>query len=151
VSRRERPTVRTCLQCGSPLSLELGFSSFCSASCVWEGERLRQRTMETLTALRAEAEERSRARKPRRSLFGRLRGQVELDEDAATVVAMQAAGATVWQIARYTTLEPSDVERLLSGDGGGPAARAEARERLRLAAAESRRRRTDDEDIAQAS
>jgi hypothetical protein len=150
VSRRERPTARTCLQCGSPLSLELGFSSFCSASCVWEGERLRQQTEEALAALRTEAQERARVRKPRRSVLGRLRGQVELDEDAATVVAMQAAGATVWQIARYTALEPSDIERLLAGDGGGPAARAQARERLRIAAAESRRQR-DDEDIAKAS
>jgi hypothetical protein len=145
-----RPTVRSCLHCGSPLSLELGFSSFCSASCVWEGEQLRERTEETLEALRAEAEKRSRLRKPRRSLFGRLRGQVELDEAAATVVAMSAAGATVRQIARYTTLEALDVERLLSGDGGGPAARSEARRRLRVAAQESRRNR-EDEELAEAS
>jgi hypothetical protein len=126
-----RPTVRACLHCGSLLSLELGFSSFCSASCVWEGDRLRRRTEEALAALRAEAEERARSHKPRRSLFGRLRGQMELDEDAATVVAMQASGATVRQIARYTSLELPDVERLLAGDGGGPAARAEARARRR--------------------
>jgi hypothetical protein len=144
-----RPTARTCLNCGSSLGLELGFSSFCSASCVWEGERLRERTEETLTALRVEADERARRRKPRRSLFGRLRGRVELDEDAAMVVAMQAAGANVRQIARYTSLELSDVERLLAGDGGGPAARSAARARLRLAAGESRRR--DDEELAQAS
>ena len=145
-----RPTVRACLNCGTSLSLELGFSSFCSASCVWEGERLRQGTEEALAALRADAEEQAQRRKPRRSLFGRLRGEIELDEDAATVVAMNAAGATVRQIARYTALEQSDVERLLAGDGGGPAARAEARARLRRAAAESRRRR-DDEEMAEAS
>jgi len=142
--------VRTCLHCGSPLSLELGFSSFCSASCVWESERLRQRTVETLEALRAEAEERARAHKPRRSLFGRLRAQVELDEDAATVVAMQAAGASVWQIARYTALERSEVERLLKGDGGGPAARAEARARRRRVAA-APQHDAPDADVAQAS
>jgi hypothetical protein len=117
---------------------------------VWEGERLRQRTEEGLVALREEAEERARSNKPRRSLFGRLRGQIELDEDAATVVAMQAAGATVRQIARYTSLEPSDVERMLVGDGGGPAARAEARARLRVKAAGPRRPR-EDEDMAEAS
>ena len=120
VSRRVRPTVRSCLYCGSSLSLELGFSSFCSASCVWEGERLRERTEETLEALRAEVEERSKHRKPRRSLFGRLRSQVELDEDAATVVAMSAAGATVRQIARYTALELPDVERFLAGRAAVP-------------------------------
>ena len=141
--------MRTCLNCGSALSLELGFSSFCSASCVWEGERLRERTEENLVALRAEVEERSRPRR-RRGLFGRLRAEIELDEDAATVVAMNAAGATVRQIARYTSLEQPDVERLLAGDGGGPAARSEARMRMRLAAAESRRNR-DDEEIAKAS
>ena len=142
--------MRTCLHCGSPLSLELGFSSFCSASCVWESERLRQRTVETLEALRAEAEERARAHKPRRSLFGRLRAQVELDEDAATVVAMQAAGATTRQIARYTALELSDVERLLKGDGGGPAARAEARARRRRMTA-APQHDAPDADVAQAS
>ena len=88
----------------------------------------------------------------RRSLFGRLRGDIELDEDAATVVAMSAAGATLRQIARYTALEPSDVERLLAGDGGGPAARAEARARARFrAAAAEPRPEADDADIAEAS
>ena len=139
-----------CLNCGSSLSLELGFSSFCSASCVWEGERLRLRTDEALVALRAEAEERARAHRPRRSLFGRLRGQIELDEDAAKVIAMQAAGATVWQIARFTTLEPSEVERLLAGGDGGPAARAEARARRRRIADEPRYE-APDADVAKAS
>ncbi len=115
---------------------------------------MRERTEETLEALRLEVEERSKQRKPRRSLFGRLRGQVELDEDAATVVAMSAAGATVRQIARYTTLEASDVERHLSVAGGGPAARAEARAVRRRRAAEARYQAPDtdiDADVAQAS
>jgi hypothetical protein len=141
-----------CLHCGTQLSLELGFSAFCSASCVWEGERLRKRTEEGLAALRAEVEQRAATRGRRRSFFGRLRGDIELDEDAATVVAMSAAGATVLQIARYTALEPGDVERLLGGDHGGPAARAEARARARgrLATAEPRPE-ADAADIAQAS
>ncbi len=111
---------------------------------------MRERTEETLAALRAEVEERSRRRKPRRSFFGRLRSQVELDEDAATVVAMSAAGANVRQIARYTALEPADVERLLSGSGGGPAARAEARAARRRRAAE-RAYEAPGADVAQAS
>ena len=83
-----------------------------------------------------------------RSFFGRLRGDIELDEDAATVVAMSAAGATVRQIARYTALEPGDVERLLAGGSGGPAARAEARARarVRLATAEPRPEADDADD-----
>ncbi|MGZ8693932.1 MAG: hypothetical protein ACXWYS_00660 [Gaiellaceae bacterium] len=118
---------------------------------MWEGERLRKRTEEGLAALRAEVEERSATRGRRRSLFGRLRADIELDEDAATVVAMSAAGATLRQIARYTALEPSDVARLLRGDGGGPAARAERRTRLRLAADKPSAELAAAEDIAQAS
>jgi len=118
---------------------------------VWEGERLRQRTEEALAALRAEAEERARHTR-RRGLFGRLRGQIELDEDAATVVAMNAAGATLRQIARYTALEPSDVTRLINGDRGGPAARAEARARRRgVGTQEPTFEDVSDEDVAQAS
>ncbi len=146
--------MRTCLNCGTQLSLELGFSAFCSASCVWEGERLRQRTEEGLVALRAEAEQRSAQRGRRRSLFGRLRGDIELDEDAATVVAMSAAGATVRQISRYTTLEASDVERLLKAGNSGPAARAEARARVRArvqAAPAETPPEADDTPMAEAS
>ena len=117
---------------------------------MWEGERLRKRTEEALAALRAEAEERAGRR--RRGLFGRLRAQIELDEDAATVMAMNAAGATVRQIARYTALEPSDVDRLLRGDRGGPAARAEARARKRgVGAGEPLYEAASEEDVAQAS
>jgi hypothetical protein len=124
---------RTCPNCGAPLRLELGFSVFCSAMCVREGNRLREQTDATLEGLRREIARRARAAGKRRSWFGRLRGEVELDENAATVIAMSAAGATVRQIARYTALEASDVQRLLAANDRGsgrdraaaPAPRAE--------------------------
>jgi hypothetical protein len=122
---------RRCLNCGSQLGLELGFSSFCSASCVWEHDRLSREASRTLEELRGEVEQQREPRRRRFGLLTRLRGELELDEDAAAVVALDAAGATVPQISRYTALEPDEVQKLLVSDDDARAARREARERER--------------------
>ena len=100
--------------------VELGFSPFCSSSCVREHDRLRREASRTVEVLREHVETRPR----------RLR-VLELDEDAAAVVALSEAGATVWQIARYTALDPDAVERLVVSEDEARAARREARERAR--------------------
>ena len=135
--RREQE--RRCLNCGTPLGLELGFSSFCSASCVWEGERLRTEATKTIEALRAEVEQQRESSRGR-SLFGRLRGRLELDEDAAAVVALRAAGATVRQISRYTALAPDEIEKLLVSADEAREARRQARDRVRARAEREARR-----------
>ena len=83
-----------------------------------------------MEALREQAEVEHRETRPRRlRLLGRLRG--ELDEDAAAVVALSAAGATVRQISRYTAFEPEAVEKMLVTEDDARAGRREARERQR--------------------
>ncbi len=77
-----------------------------------------------------EAEHREASRR-RFGVLGRLRGEVELDEDAAAVVALSAAGATARQISRYTALEHEAVEKMLVTDDEARAARRAARERER--------------------
>lgn len=104
--------------------LKLGFPGFCSSSCVEEHDRLSREASRTVEALREQQETR-----PRLRLLSRLRG--ELDEDAAAVVALSEAGATVRQIARYTALDPEAVEKLLVSEEDARAARREARERAR--------------------
>jgi hypothetical protein len=85
-----------------------------------------------MEALREQVElEQRETRRRRFGLLGRLRGEVELDEDAAAVVALSAAGATVRQISRYTALEPDAVEKMLVTEDQARAARREARERER--------------------
>ena len=85
-----------------------------------------------MEALREQVEVEHRETWRRRfGLLGRLRGELELDEDAAAVVALSAAGATVQQISRYTALEPDAVQRMLATEEEARAARREARERAR--------------------
>jgi hypothetical protein len=130
LTRREQE--RRCLNCGSPLGLEQGFSSYCSASCVWEHDRLSKEAARTMESLREQVElEHHESKRRRFGVLGRLRGGVELDEDAAAVVALSEAGATVRQISRYTALEPEAVQKLLVTEDEARAARREARERAR--------------------
>lgn len=85
-----------------------------------------------MEALREQAElEQRETRRRRFGLLGRLRGELELDEDAAAVVALSEAGATVRQISRYTALEPEAVQKMLVTEDEVRAARREARERER--------------------
>jgi hypothetical protein len=85
-----------------------------------------------MESLREQVEAEQRETKKRRfALLGRLRGELELDEDAAAVAALSAAGATVRQIARYTALDPEAVQKLLVTEDQARAARREARERAR--------------------
>jgi hypothetical protein len=85
-----------------------------------------------MEVLREQVElEQGETRRRRFGLLGRLRGELELDEDAAAVVALSAAGATVRQISRYTALEPEDVQKLLVTEEEARAARREERERAR--------------------
>ncbi len=85
-----------------------------------------------MEALREQVEVEQRETRPRPlRLLGRLRGELELDEDAAAVVALSAAGATVRQISRYTALEPEAVQKMLFTEDEARAARREARERER--------------------
>jgi hypothetical protein len=85
-----------------------------------------------MEALREQVvDEQGDTRRRRFGLLGRLRGELELDEDAASVVALSAAGATVRQISRYTALEPEAVQKLLVTEDEARAARREARERER--------------------
>ena len=76
--------------------------AICSASCVWEHDRLSREASRTLEDLRAEAEQQLEPRRRRFGLLTRLRGELELDEDAAAVVALSAAGATVPQVPRHS-------------------------------------------------
>lgn len=85
-----------------------------------------------MEALREQVElEHRETRRRRFGVLGRLRGEVEIDEDAAAVVALSAAGATVRQISRYTALEPGAVQKMLVTEDEARAARRDARERER--------------------
>jgi len=75
--------------------------------------------------------EQVRTARRRRSLRLLSRLRAELDEDAAAVVALSEAGATVRQIARYRALDPKAVQKLLFGEDEARAARRDARDRAR--------------------